>query len=664
MRMTDDELAALVDAEFSTAMGAPGGQISTERARAWKYYMSEPFGNEVEGQSSVVTSDVKDVVDGIMPSLLRLFTTAENLVSFDPVGPEDVEQAAQESDYVNYVFFKQNPAFIVLYNWFFDALTQKNGIVKCWVEEKERVTTETYSNLTQDQLISLLSDEELEPTERSETIDNETGQVFHDIQVKRVSKQKKYCVENVPPEEYRISSDARSLDPACARMVGQERLITRSDLLAMGFDRKVVDTLPAHNGLNRTDESRARYNAEDEDSESPSDRSQDMIEVRECYIWVDYEGKGRAELRQVFESGGNILENQPADSQPFHVLSAKPLPHKHFGTCPAEDVMDVQLVSSTLTRQTLDNLYHTNNPGHAVYEGAFSDNTLDDLLTRRVGGITRFSRPPGEAWMPMTVPFTAGSSFEMLAYLDKIKRDRTGVHSDAEGLSPDQLKHVQQSVMGQSMDMSRMKIEAIARVFAETGIKSLFMHIHELLSKHMDRKQVVRLRNKFVEVDPTRWRTRYDMTVNIGLGIGARETNLMHLAAIKDIQQLIVGGGGMNLLVTPKNLYNTAAEYVKNANLKDPGMFFTDPGDQQAPPPQDETQQAMIAIQQRQQELDAQDQQLKMRKMQMDYEIAMRKLGEQVEQREDKLFIALEQMKNDLMEIRLQNRGDNGKGQD
>src|SRR5690606_5625235 len=166
--LTEEDLVNMVDAEFSTALGAPGGEISTDRGKAWDYYLSKPLGNEVEGESSVVTSDVSDVVDGIMPSLLRIFTTAENLVSFDPVGPEDEKVAEQESDYVNHVFFKENPSFLILYNWFFDALVQKNGVVKCWWEESEVATTETYTNLTETELFELLNDDELEPLERAE----------------------------------------------------------------------------------------------------------------------------------------------------------------------------------------------------------------------------------------------------------------------------------------------------------------------------------------------------------------------------------------------------------------------------------------------------------------------------------------------------------------
>lgn len=655
-RMTERELLNLVNTEFTSAMGKEGGEISVERAEAWNYYLSKPLGNEVDGQSSVVTSDVADIVDGIMPSLLRLFTTADNLVSFDPVGFEDVALAEQESDYINYIFFKKNPAFIIMYNWFFDALVQKNGIVKAWYDETERVTTETYSGLTQAQLFALLEDDELEPVERSESYDNETGEVLHEIEVKRVTKEPQFIVENVPPEEYRISADARTLDPSSARMVGQEREITRSDLIVMGFDPKIVDSLPAENRRSDTEEKVSRYDRDDEEDYSTLDRSQDLIKVREGYIRVDYEGNGRAELRQFFVAGNTLLSNEPADRQPFHVICPQPLPHKHFGRATAEKVMDVQRVSTTLLRQTLDNLYQTNNPGHAVWEQGISDNTLDDLLTRRVGGVTRFARPIAESYAPMTVPFTAGATFPMMEYFDKVKRDRTGVHSDAEGLSPDQLKHVQTSVMGQSMDMSRMKIEAIARIFAETGIKSLFQHLHELVQKHQTKKQVVRLRNEWVEVDPTSWRHRFDMTVNIGLGIGSRDANALHLERIKQIQSEIVQGGGLNLLVTPKNLYNTAAEFVRNANLKDPAMFFTDPGDQLAPPPSSEQEQLQAQQQQLmqyQQQLDAEAQRQREQKMLLDHQARMAELEETSKKNADNLMIEVEKLQKDLLELKL-----------
>lgn len=670
-QLSDRELLAIVDQEFESAIGAPGGEIAEERARAWDFYLSKPLGNEIEGESQVVTSDVADVVDGIMPSLLRIFTTADNLVSFDPVGPEDVEAAAQESDYVNYVFFKENPAFLILYEWFFDALVQKNGIVKAWWDESEEVTTESYEGLSDVELLNLMNDPELEPLERAEreaeTID-EAGQIVratvHDIKFRRTAKRGRVRVAVVPPDEYRISADANSLDPTNARMEGHEREVTRSELLEMGFDPELVDSLPAEGSdLLRSSERIARLDKTDEMDDAPHDRSQDKIRLREAYIRVDYDGDGKSELRQVFTAGNKILSNEDIDRKPFHVISPQPLPHKHFGRATAEKVMDVQEVNTTLLRQTLGNLYHSNNPGHAVWEAAMTENTLDDLLTTRVGRIARFGRPVSESWAPITVPFTANHTFAMLEYFDKVKRDRTGIRSDGEGLSPEALKHIQTTVLSQAVDLSKMKIEAIARIFAETGIKSLFLHIHELLLKHQDKTKVVLLRNKWVPVNPSQWRTRYDMTVNIGLGIGTREQNLLHLEAIWSKQKDIIEAGGMNLLVKPQHVYRTAAEFVKNANLKQPEMFFQDPGDAEGPPPNQEQirlqqQQQQLAahqqqLEQRRQQLDAQKQQLERERIILEHQREVAEIQRKAEADQDKLTIENEKLRNELLELRL-----------
>lgn len=657
-RMNDRELLALVEAEFSSAMGASDGEISQERAKAWDYYLSKPIGNEVEGSSKVVTSDVSDAVDGIMPSLLRIFTTADNLIEFEPVGQEDIPQAQQESDYVNHVFFKKNPAFLILYTWFFDALVQKNGIVKAWWDESEEVSTESYQGLTEQELAELLDDDELEAVERDERegfipVEMQPGMTveqpvpLHDVTFKRTSKAGKACVENVPPEEYRISSNARVLDPSEARMVGQERELTRSELLEMGFSKALVDDLPSHGDMHESSEEIARRDKTDEDWDTPHDRSQDKILVKEAYIRVDYDGDGRSELRQVFTAGNTLLSNEEIDRQPFHVISPQPLPHKHFGRATAEKVMDVQQVSTTLVRQVLDNLYHTNNPSHAVWEQGIGDNTLDDLLTTRVGSIKRFARPVQESYQPITVPFTAAATFPMLEYWEKVKRDRTGISSDGEGLNPDALKNIQQSVLMQAADLSKMKVEAVARIFAETGVKSLFRHIHELLLKHQKKEEVVKLRNEWVPVDPSEWRTRNNMTVKIGLGIGTREQNLLHLDAIWQKQSEMVDKGGLGLTVMPQHLYRTAAEFVKNANLKSPEMFFNDPGDRM-PEPQSDPQAELL---QQQLQVQAQEVQVDREKMMLQHQRDMAKIAQDQEKINNDLFVKLEEIATALTKI-------------
>ena len=668
-KMTDRELLAVVEAEFSNAMGESGGEISTERAKAWDYYMSKPLGNEIQGQSQIVTSDVSDVVDGIMPSLLRIFTTAENLVDFDAVGPEDEARAQQESDYVNFVFFKHNPAFIILFTWFFDALVQKNGIVKAWWDDSEKVSSESYRGLTDAELAELFEDDELEAVEQEKreedvpvsTVDPATGleatilvpATVHDVKFRRVTERGRVKIEAVPPEEYRISADARTVDPCDARMVGQECEKTRSELLEMGFDKDIVDDLPAHGEAKESSEEIGRRDKTDESDDAPQDPSQDKILVKEAYIKVDYDGDGRSELRQVMTAGGQILLNEESDRQPFHVITPQPLSHKHFGRAVAERVMDVQEVNTTLTRQVLDNLYHTNNPSHAVWEMGMGEHTLDDLLTTRVGSVKRFARPVQESYQPISIPFTAAQTFPMLEFWDRVKRDRTGVSSDGEGLNPEALKNIQTTVLAQASDMSRMKQEAVVRVFAETGIKSLFRHIHELLLKHQDKETVAKLRGQWVPVNPAEWRTREDMTVKIGLGIGTREQNLLHLNAIWEKQADMVQAGGLGLTVTPKNIYNTAAEVVKNANMKDPAAFFTDPGDAQPQQEGDGTAELQAQLAQAQIQLQEQEQMIDRERNAAKHEQEMLKLQLQQQKQADDMTVAMEQIANKLTELEL-----------
>ncbi|MAA66526.1 MAG: hypothetical protein CL581_17350, partial [Alteromonadaceae bacterium] len=454
--------------------------------------------------------------------------------------------------------------------------------------------------------------------------------------------------------------------PAEARMVGHERLVSRSDLIAMGFDASVVMDLPAKGYEHDSEEKIARRGLDDQ-REGYADPSQVEVEVREAYIKLDLNQDGKSELRQVFTSNGRLLSNEPADRQPFHALCSKPLPHKHFGTCPAEMVMDIQEVTTTLTRQILDNLYQTNNPGHAVYEQAIGETTLDDLMTTEVGRIAIFDRPIGESYAPMTVPFTAGQSFPMLSRYEQVKQDRTGVTSASDMLDPEALKKVQQSVMTQSMDIANGKIEMIARIFAESGIKSLFLHMHELIRKHIDKVEVAKLRGEWVEVDPSSWRDRPDVSVNVGIGMGSRQSNLMHLTAIQGLQAQLAATNGLNMTVTPKNIYNTAAEIVKNANLKDPRKYFTDPGDQLAPPPnqemiavqnqQNQIAQAQLALAQEKQAIDrtrveVRGQQDQMRMM-LEHQREIAKLQQSKERDDDRIRLEIEKVQQAMIELEL-----------
>lgn len=635
-RMTDDELLALIASEEAGAMGgADSGELASARAKNLKYYLGEPFGDEQEGQSSVVIPDVAEVVDNLLPSLLRIFTSVENTVVFEPVGPEDEEVSQQESDYVNHVFWKENQGFLIIYQWLKDGLLQKNGFVQAVWDEAEAVEREEYEGLSDAEYDELLADEELTPLEHSEETELEFNEALglalpvrkHDVAFERRSLQGNVVVEPVSPEGLLVSTDATLFSFHEVRFVAHKQLMTRADLIAMGIEKDLVLNLPAvHASKGDTEEEIARRHLSDE-TEGPVrvHKLLEQIEVLDSYPLVDYDGDGVAERRQVLRAGQELAINEPVDRHPFHAWTPIPLPHKFFGLCPADQAFPLQRIDSALVRQMLDNLYLTNQPRRAIWEEAIGDSTMDELLSSRVGGVIRTTRPPAEALQEQTVTFVAQAAFPMLEWLQAFRRRRTGVGEDVQGLNVESLKNIQTNVVAQSLDMARMQIEAIARVFAETGLKSLFLHIHEMLNKHQDRTKVVKLRNQWVKIKPTEWRDRTDMTVLVGLGAGTRDQKLLHLMSIAQLQEKIAGSPFANL-VQPQNVYNTAAQFVQNAEFRDPNVFFTDPAS--APPQQpqsDPNADALIAIQARQQQLDAQKQQLDAQKAQLDFQAKMEK---------------------------------------
>ena len=307
--------------------------------------------------------------------------------------------ADQVTNYINYIFNKDNNGFSILYTWFKDALLEKNGIVKVYWDDAEKVEQETYENLSDYEydLLMLESDievisEESFPDEyaltRLEQLKQEAalnGQVIedaatpmlHNCIIKRTKNTGKVKIENIPPEEFLIQKIAKTIEEA--NFVAHRVMKTRSDLIEMGYDQDIIDDLPTTNSFLMDDEALIRNQNIDANpfNDSPDDRTAE-IEVYECYVRVDMDGDGVAELRKIICAGTGfvILENMSCDFIPFCSLTPIPMPHRFYGRSVSELVEDVQLVKSTVMRQLLDNMYLTNNNRVAIMDGMVN---LDDL---------------------------------------------------------------------------------------------------------------------------------------------------------------------------------------------------------------------------------------------------------------------------------------------
>jgi len=613
MALSDEELLSRIKIELVDSLGY-GGEISQQRAQAIDYYYARPFGNEVEGRSQFVDSTVQDTIEWIKPSLMRIFASGDEMVKFSPHGPEDVAAADQATDYVNYVFTKDNPGWEILYSWFHDALLEKNGIVKVFWEDYGEPQREEYHNLSSIELEALLQDESTEVVEHTLYDEND----MNDVVIIRTNVGGRIRVENVPPDEFLISRESKTIEEA--RFVCHRVKKTFSDLKTMYPDKDFdfEDLSVGDDEIEYDPERLARYSVDGSGNYasgyiSPADHEDALREywLHESYIKTDYDGDGIAELRKVCSIGTFIFSNEEIDAKPFISITPIKIPHKFFGLGVADLVMDLQLIKSTIMRNLMDNMYNQNFGRYAVLEGQAN---LDDLLTQRPGGIVRVKSP--NAVMPLATPALEPYSFQMLEYMDSIRESRAGVSKNSQGLNDKALtSHTTATAVNAVMTNAQSRIELIARQFAETGVKNLMRRIYELLLKFQDKERVVMLRNEWVSVRPDMWNDKMDCTVSVALGNGSKDQQMAHLSQMIQFASQSMSGGLP--IVTEQNMYNLGVSLVKAMGYQNVDDFLTKPtGEERPPSPEEQSREMEQQIKFKELEIKQGELQVKMMKVQ------------------------------------------------
>ena len=629
-------------------------------------YLGDKLGTEIDGRSQVVSTDVSDTIESLLPNLLRVFTASDKVVHCEPMTAEDVPMAAQATAYLNHVFYKENDGFQLLYNFFKDALIEKNGFLKIYWDDSEKVDYETYENLSIVEKEALQdTKDEIETVEEEVFEDESAKEKFEEVlkqyemqgvdisqvqvpnfnlyncKIKRIKKTGKVKIESIPPEEFLIDRSAKTIEDA--DFVSHKVLMTRSDLVAMGYPQEEVDELPKSDLDIYNDEENVRLSdVDDYNISSATDTSTEKVLVYESYVKYDYDQDGIAELRKIVSAGADghhILSNMPCDSVPFVTITPIPMPHRFYGRSISELVEDVQLMKSTVMRQLLDNMYLTNNNRVAVMDGMVN---MDDLLTTRPGGIVRTKQPPNQVMQPLQAQPISQQAFPLLNYLDSVREGRTGVSKEAQGLSPDTLNAKTATGVNALMQQTQMRSELIARVFAETGVKDLFKKIFELMVKYQDKEKIIMMSNQYIPVRPTEWKDRFNISIVVGLGTGSKEQQTIMLNSIleRQLQAFQIQGGKEMPMVNLKNMYNTLTKMVENAGLKNVETYFVDPdvGKQMMPPPQpppltpiEKIEFTRIDAENKRKladlELQAQELQQKTQEMQLDFEAKIKEMA-------------------------------------
>ena len=578
MSITEEELKALLDNHIDDANSAYE-EVDGDVKKATDYYLGKPFGNEVSGKSSVVDRSVAAAIDGALPQLLKIFTQSVDVVEFTPQNDGDATVAENVTQYVNHIFNKDNAGAIIMHDWFWDALVNKVGIVKAYWDVREDANEEEYFGITQDELGMLMQEESVEIVEQEEVpgelvevgTDPVTGEpltqptpMSYNVRLKKTVDASRVKIENVSTAEFMIDRHADCIDDA--RFVAQRKMLTRAELVAMGYDKDIVAELNTDDDINPVNGTVFDPINVDVNNTDPS---QDLIAYYECYIDIGDE-EGTAKKHRICYASKQILSDEEIDYVPFYSLCPFPIPHTFYGQSLADRTMDLQFIKSTITRQMLDNLYLTNNSRVGAVEGQVN---LDDLLNSTAGGIVRMKNP--NAIVPMVVQSSAGQSFPMLEYLDGVQAKRTGVSDMNQGLDANVLQNVSATAVATMTAQSQGKLELIARIFADTGVKDLMRGILHLVCKYQNEPRALAINGKPMQIDPREWDNLYNVNINVGLGNGTGNEKVAMLQMILGKQEMVLQQYGLaNPLVDLKQYRQTLAKFINASGYRDDSQFI------------------------------------------------------------------------------------------
>jgi hypothetical protein len=538
-------------------------------------------------RSKTMSSDVADTVNWILPGLMRVFASSSALGTFEPINQDDEQFSEQASQYINHKFWKEWNGYRVLWDAFHDALLLKNGIIKHWWDPSEVFETSTHTGLSEMQLTDLVSDDEVEvltSDEKVEMITAEDGTpqpiTLYDVKIKRTNKTGTLKIEVIQPENFLIDSKADCIDEKTVSFCAQRDDVTRSDLVKMGFDKDKVYSLPADSDDSQEDNARDDHTRSEQDD---ANRANETIELFECYVNIDVDGDGIAERVRAYMAGngenGELLDWEVWDDDlPFTDLVTMRIPHRFDGRSIADETMDIQQIKTVLVRQAIDNTYAHNNPQREIEKGSVLN--PEQLTNPKFGGVIqkKAGTPP---IVPHVIAYTADKSFATLDYFDNVIEKRTGVSRSTMALDPDALQNQTATAVQAGKDSSYSKIELMARNLGEMGLKRLFRMLLRLVVKHQDRKDIIRLNDEYVEMDPRHWNASMDVSIDVGLGTGSRDRDMSMLESVLQKQVMMIDrlaqGGFMPqaLQLLPK-LRNTLVRQAEAAGIRNADDYYPD----------------------------------------------------------------------------------------
>jgi hypothetical protein len=588
--LTDEDILSIVRLERASSIGMEFDDVlNKERETALNYYKgSMPDLKVGRNRSSVVSSDVADAVETVLPDIMDTFTGGEDVLTFSPNGPEDEQAAKQETDYLAHCLFQRNDGWMTMYQVFKDALISKVGVFKYWWDDTaEYDSPQEFRQKTQEEVAFVqmmdpaLEVMEVEPEkvegDQPPYPEGEEMPTLYRFKVRKKRSEGKLCIKAVPPEDFTVAVDTVSLKDAtyCA----MRTRVRAQELIAQGYDQELVDQLSTHDPMRDETVDQARDNADESDqsTQAGSDYRLRTVEIVEHYIRLDADNSGELKIYRVVtgENEKVLLDREERDCIEFAAVCPFPQSHRFYGLSLADKLLEVQRIKTVLLRMLLDSGYFAVNQRYEVATQGSGDTTLEDLLRNEPGFPIRSET--GQAVRAIQPAQLGFDPYMALEYVSTMAEMRTGVVRNAQGLNPDSLHETAKGAIA-LMSMAQKRVRMIARIFAETGVKDLFLGAHHLLRKHATMQDKFRLRGEFVPIDPTNWGSRNDMEIQIGVGSGGKDQRLAAYGLILSrMEQLLSAGGPFATIAPPESVYEALLQEAEAAGIKGPERFYMEP---------------------------------------------------------------------------------------
>ncbi len=582
--LDDAEIIGYIWTYIENCEGRDDDEVANTRKKSLDFWMGRKYGNEKQGFSKVVTREVFETVEWAMPTFIRTFLSGDKVCEFKPTGPQDVEASAIESEILHQLILEDECSYESFEMLFRATLIYPNGYIKVWMDEDYEWEDVDLEGLTEPQVGMLDQNPEVEIT-YAELVQEVPIPLFN-VGVRKVNTKGRIVVDVIPPEEILVLDTSQNVNLDKVKFVAHHSRPTRSDLVEMGYDRDDVWNLPSSEEVQVNDEIQKRKEPETGTyTTSYADKASDTVDFYECYVYMDVDGDGIQEFRKISLGGTNnvnqIFENEEIDYQPLVAFTSYGIPFTHRGLSVSSTAEENQLVTSTILRQLLDNLYRTNRPRSFAGRGV----NINQLNTYRPHGVVEMQDVTQVR--SEQIPPVVQQIMPTFEYLAADREGTTGITRHAQGIDARTLADSSMTAYVNALGQASQRLEAIARYWGEVGFTKIFRKAHYLLRKYQNINETLQIAGRWVDVNPINWTNRTRIRCVVGLGTGNAQEKIAGTLSLLELQERMAERG----MSTPTRIFNSLQDLIRVMNRGSVDKYFLDPNSQEAQAMQQQEQQ-------------------------------------------------------------------------